>query len=123
MLDMRSQSVNVNRLALLVALKENRQQHQKIYLAAIADFKNEKLQALRVAMAEVEKDEHPEKSNLTVSVPKPVSYLKDYDQVIDMMEMSVDENINLDSASFQAYVKDNWSWKGSFVTMNAKYIS
>lgn len=124
MLSTRNKSVNVNRLKLLEALRINRAAHEKIFNLAFADFKSEKIRILEDALLKAQKEsvEDSAKSNLCFNLTKPVNYLSQYDEVIEMMEMSVDENINLDSDSFQAYFKDNWAWKSSFAGSNAKYL-
>jgi len=40
-----------------------------------------------------------------------------------MMEMSVDENINLDSQSFKAFVKNEWAWSYNFAKTTTLYKS
>jgi hypothetical protein len=60
---------------------------------------------------------------IKVDFSHPQSYASQYQQVIDMLEYSVDETINLDSQAFRAYVKDEWAWKGSFELTNSTYAS
>lgn len=61
-------------------------------------------------------------NSLIVSEVLPTSHLDEYDEVIAMMEMSVDETISLDSSAFQQYVLDNWTWKKNFIGSVTKYL-
>lgn len=118
-----SQSVNVKRVELLNILKKNREQHKLDYKEAVEGYRGAKIKILEEALDKVKKEEKPEKTSLSVSLNKPVNYVSDYTQIIDMLEMSVDEIIKLDSDSFQAYIKDNWSWKRSFMLSNSSYMA
>lgn len=117
------QSVNVKRSELLEILKKNREQHKLDYKEAVEGYRGAKIKALEEALEKVKTEENPEKTSLNVSLNKPVNYVSEYTQIIDMLEMSVDEIINLDSDSFQAYIKDNWSWKRSFMLSNSSYMA
>ena len=117
------QSVNVKRSELLEILKKNREQHKLDYAEAVEGYRGAKIKALEDALEKVKTEEKPEKTSLNVSLNKPITYVSEYTEVIDMLEMSVDEIINLDSDSFQAYIKDNWSWKRSFMASNSTYMA
>lgn len=117
------QSVNVKRSELLEVLKKNREQHKLDYKEAVEGYRGAKIKALEDALEKVKTEEKPEKISLNVSLNRPVNYINEYNQVIDMLEMSVDEFIKLDTDSFQAYIKDNWSWKRSFMSSNATYMA
>lgn len=117
------QSVNVKRSELLEILRKNRDQHKLDYKEAVDGYRGAKIKALEDALEKVKSEEKPEKTSLNVSLNRPINYISEYTQIIDMLEMSVDEVIKLDSDSFQAYIKDNWSWKRSFMASNASYMS
>jgi len=51
----------------------------------------------------------------------PRSHLDDYDRVIEMLQWSRDEYIELTQQEFDQYIRDEWHWKREFVTSNAKY--
>ncbi len=48
----------------------------------------------------------------------PTEYLEDYDRAISMLEFSVADKVNLSVKEFDAYVRNNWSWKTQFATTN-----
>src|SRR6185295_867061 len=52
----------------------------------------------------------------------PQSHEKAYDQIIRMMEMSVDEEITLTCSQFACFVMDDWDWKEQWSASNATYL-
>lgn len=53
----------------------------------------------------------------------PENHLEDYSRVIDMLNFSVADKVSLSSADFDAYVRNNWSWRSSFLNTNATYAN
>lgn len=52
---------------------------------------------------------------------KPVSYVKDYDKLIELIEHHVDGIIELEEFEFNQIVKDEFSWKSGFLAMTNTY--
>lgn len=118
MISLHSQSVNVNRAELLKVLIANRDQHVKEFNEAIAGYQQAMLDVLAKAVKDVKKGLITE---LNIRLPKPSSHEEDYSQVIEMLEVSVDEVINLSSDAFQAYYKDKWGWSAGFKALASTY--
>lgn len=55
-------------------------------------------------------------SKLRINISFPDNHAKDYQNVIDVLERSVDATVNLDTNAFQAYYKNDWSWSNNFKT-------
>jgi hypothetical protein len=53
----------------------------------------------------------------------PDDHTSDYNRVIAMLGMSVDENIELTQQEFQNYVQDDWDWKERWAASNMKYTN
>lgn len=121
-LSLRSQSVNVPREKLLKALRENLAKHNKAYIQAVVDYRKALQADLTEALVKAN-DPKSQLAKIKVEFNHPVSYVSQYQQVIDMLEFSVDETINLESDAFRAYVKDEWSWKSGFELANSIYAS
>lgn len=119
MITLNSQSVNVDRIRLLETLKKNREAHIKEYNEAMAAYKPAMLAALN---QEIENVNSGKTKELRLSLPLPCSHENSYTNVIDMLEYSVDETINLSSDAFKAYVKDEWNWSGSFKGLVSSYV-
>jgi hypothetical protein len=54
-------------------------------------------------------------------LPEPEDHTDDYDRVLAMAEMSVDEEIELNADDFAMYVMDQWHWKQSFTETTSYY--
>ena len=113
-----SQTVNVSRQRLLEVLAANKVQHIIDYNDAVAGFKDEMIRVLKEQLA---KAESGELTKLQLILPQPESHEREYQEAIDMLEFSVDENIQLDSDLFRAYCKNEWSWSNSFNTLVGNY--
>jgi len=57
----------------------------------------------------------------SVTLTEPRNHVKDYDRVITMLEMSVDETITIDAQAFDRYVMDNWDWSRFALATNTAY--
>ncbi|BCG50216.1 hypothetical protein [Ralstonia phage RP13] len=120
MLNMRQKSVNVDRLELITVLKKNRELHKQQYEEAVNDYRQAIYLSLQQALEDVKICSNEELLKLRVQFNVPVSHLHDYDEVIEIMEVSVDKFIQIDNESFRAYYKNEWAWSESF---NATYLS
>lgn len=121
MMNIRNRSVNVNRLDLLKALNANLEIHRREYAQALIDFKTRLAEDLQAAIAKVEASEPAALKDFNIQVSFPDNHERDFVEVIEMLEMSVDTNINLDSDSFRAYVKNEWAWTSHFQTLAESY--
>jgi beta-xylosidase len=124
MMNIRQRSVNVNRLELLAKLRANLETHKAEYAEALAEYQQRLLDDLKLAAKKVAKVTDPnELKNFRFSVPFPQNHEADYAEVIEMLEMSVDETINLDSESFKAYIKNEWHWQTQFTAAKMAYVT
>lgn len=126
---------------LLAAVRENRDKHKREYEEALAGYRDEaitqfgqQVDSLRKTMekyaAEAKKWEGyrdagqidcDPSEGIHVPLQKPQQYLKDYDRVIRMLEMSHEDEITLDHQEFSQYVQDDWKWKEQFSNTTALY--
>lgn len=119
-LSLHAQSVNVSREKLLATLKENLKKHKIEYEQAVIDYRKALQADLTAALVKVN-DPFSSLDKIKVDFSHPQSYADQYQQVIDMLEWSTDDVINLDSQAFRAYIKDEWSWKSSFQMLSSTY--
>jgi hypothetical protein len=123
MMNIRQRSVNVKRDELLKALRSNLIKHKEDYTQALIDFKLRLLEDLQAGVEKVTASEPKALAKFNVEVRFPQNHEKDFLEVIEMLEMSVDENINLDAESFRAYFKNEWSWSAGFHSLTESYKS
>lgn len=127
-------TVKVKKGELLEKVEANLVSHVKEYEEAVEGYKEEATKLVRDRKKEVNKelDKLVERIsagsfdlclpvNLAFPLKTPTSHAKDYKQVIEMLKMSVEEEINLSSDEFACYVMDDWNWKQDFVTTNMAY--
>lgn len=111
MLNMRQQHVNVDRLQLIAALQAGLETHKVEYAEATKDYEKAVVKFLEEA---TERAKRRNFTDLVLRLQKPENHVKDYTNVIELLEVSVDETIQLDSEAFRAYYKGEWNWKASF---------
>jgi hypothetical protein len=76
---------------------------------------------LKTSVKKVNASEPAQLARFNIQVVFPQNHEKDFLEVIEMLEMSVDENINLDAESFRAYIKNEWSWTNGFRQLTESY--
>jgi len=114
------QQIKIPSETLLEKLKENRHKHETDYLKAVEGFQEDLLQTLSALLkkAKTKVEDVP----LFIPLEKPVSYLKEYDKVIQMLELTEETHVVLSSIEFSHFVLDDWHWKQQFAISTAKYL-
>lgn len=124
MMHLHQKSVKVTKHALLTSLRNNQEQHAKDYEEAIEDYRlvlsNALSEAAKTAQIGPENKVKDITKNLYELKP-PQDHRDDYTNVIEMLEYSVDNTIELDEQSFKAYVKNEWSWTATFTASGSFY--
>lgn len=112
------ETVNINKAELLAKITENRELHAAVYREALEGWKAATLQLLNYQVSELQDGRVPKLGGWDLI---PTDHTADYDQVITMLEMSVDDIIELDEEQFAQYVMDRWDWKRSWIANSAKF--
>jgi hypothetical protein len=133
---MMNQSTTISRDIMLETLKKNRIKHAEELSLAMEQYKltlKEKLVDLKEVLNSGELNAHDCHHDIQsallehfIDVSKPQDNLKEYDNVIMMVEMNPEENITISFDQFKMWVKDEWSWKRNFgqtMTSNAGYLA
>lgn len=130
--------ITVNKVELLKKLEENRVKHIENYkqavveyksacLADLEDKKNVVVKALDSLKKKIEASNKPVNmnvdENLYFDLQPPVSHEKEYDEIIEVFRMEVNDNVELDSIEFHQYVSDNWEWKNELENQRTFYAS
>jgi hypothetical protein len=110
--------VTVKRDDLVAKLKTNRDGHRAIFEEALTGYKDKVVAELERHLQEVRAGKV---RVIAVSLPEPSDHTRDYDRIISMCEMSVDEELELTQDEFASYVMDDWQWKRQFLSSNAGY--
>lgn len=104
---------------LLEVIKENRNNHRKVFEVALGNYQKKVIETLEMRLESAKKGERIRHS---IGIQEPMDQTKEYDQIIKMLEMTVEEVIELDRAEFCQYILDQWDWKHQFVASSMPYI-
>ena len=130
----------VNKTQLLETLQKNLEKHKNDVKDGWEEYKRlvkldikEKKKLLTKSLNDLEsKFEDDPKTKLNVFVnpnplyfdlTPPVSYIKEYEEVIEGFKWEVEEVIELDSKEFARYVRDDWDWKDNIEVQKRLYES
>jgi hypothetical protein len=114
------QTVRVKRISLLEKLQSNRKNHRDIFLKAHAGYRKTVIQELDKMLADARDGKSIRRA---LNLPEPEDHTADYDLVITMLEMSVEEEIQMLSHEFNMYVMDNWAWKPMATATHIQYLT
>lgn len=113
-------NVKVKRDELLTRVKTNRDAHRDEFLKAQEGYRERVIEELDRMLAEARTGGRVRRA---VQLVEPQDHTSDYDRVIDMLEMSQDEIIEIDATSFQQFVRDEWTWAAQAKLINSTYSS
>lgn len=120
MLNLRNQTVNVNREALITALYTGLQVHQTQLTELKADYKKAVVKFMSAAARRARKGDF---RDLVLRLQAPQDHSQEYIDAIEMLEVSVDENVQLDKETYKAYYRNEWSWSSNLEASSALYKS
>jgi hypothetical protein len=111
------------RVDLLERLTANRENHINTYNESKEGYRLIVQRELAEALATMEGDsEHTLNFWVDLDSP-PVCYSKDYDNAIEMLSMSVQDEVELDSNQFKKLVQDQWDWSDAFYTSASQNVA
>ena len=114
------QTVKVERSKLLEILRENKTKYTELYNKAVEGYWKE---AEDVLKAQLDKLAKKEKVDASLDFPYPIDYSEQFDTVIQMVELSISEEITLTHAEFLQYVRNKWNWLENFSVSNSRYLT
>lgn len=120
--------VTVRVAELIEKIAANRSKHIAEYKEACADYKQDALEEvekavsrLRDAIEGLQDGEMMRLAGVSFSLPYPENHEEDYDQAITMLQMSVDDQIEIEAEEFAQYAMDRWDWRGRFDAIRMSY--
>lgn len=99
-------------------LKDNRSNHLSEYKKAYSGYLISTVEELESLLFRAKNGDIQSR----ISFDEPKSHEDDYDTAIEMLEMSVDDELYITKEQFKCFVQDKWSWKGQFDLTNIKYL-
>jgi hypothetical protein len=113
-------AVKVKREDLLTKVRANREAHRELFLKAQEGYRKLVIEELDRMLADAKAGRRISRS---INLAEPVDHTYEYDRVIMMLEMSVDDTIMLDSQDFHRYVMDSWDWSRFALSTNSAYAA
>jgi len=124
-------SMSFSKATVVETLKKNREEHETIYNEAVEGYRKAFVEAVRETegiladkLGELDKTKLPSpslKKHPLQSLKVPKNQLKEYDTVLEMLELTSDDTIVLDQDQYNCYMKDNWYWMNEFLLNNSAY--
>ena len=112
------QEVKVKRAELLTRIRANMESHRDLFLKAQEGYRARVIEELDRMLQEAKGGKPIRRA---VSLAEPQDHTTDYARVVDMLEMSQDDVIEIDAVSFAQYVRDEWAWKRHADHVNTTY--
>jgi len=103
---------------LLDVLKTNRGQHRATFEKALEGYRKQAVAELESMLQEARAGKRIRRA---VELVEPIDQTEEYDQVIGMLEMCVDETVTLSQKQYKSYVLDQWDWAAHVGLTNARY--
>lgn len=113
------ETVNINKEELLAKVQENRELHAEVYTEALQGWRDARRDWFTEGARIVQDGGTP--PSLAFTEVRPENHTSDYDQIITMLEMSVDDVIELEEHQFAQYVMDRWNWKRAWIQNSSKF--
>jgi hypothetical protein len=112
-------SVKVQKDELQKRVKENRDSHRSVYEQALDGYHKAVVEWLEV---QLDRAKAGKAFDLYFNQPMPEDHTADYDNVLDMLDMSTEDEIELSNQEFRQYVRDEWGWKHAFTETASNYL-
>ncbi len=112
------EKVRLDRQRLLETIKENRDNHRRLFEEAMEGYRKKSIQLLEEHIQRI-KDNAPEQ--VFINLPMPEDHTDDYETVIAMLEWTEDAYVLLTQQEFKRYVLDEWGWQQDFAESYALY--
>lgn len=104
---------------LLKILKANRNKHAEEFVIANTEFRKEAIGEMNANLIKAKE------GGIIVrhlGCERPQSHTEEYDNVIGMLELTLDTKIDITFGDYKQYVKDEWSWSKQWEIANSKYL-
>lgn len=101
-------------------LNENMVEHRETYEKAIEIYREKIIADLNNKLDRVKAGQFIE---TVIRLPLPEEHTDDFKRAIDMLNYDVNGNIELDEATYEQYVNNEWSWNRAFLANTAGYAN
>lgn len=113
-------SVKVSKSSLRNTIQINRDAHRAEFEQALEGYRIACITALERNLAALKTGKA---ERVFINEQLPEDHTSDYDRVLKMLAMSVEQDVVLSSENFDQYVLNNWHWRHVWVASNTKYLN
>lgn len=103
--------ITVDKNKLLSVLQENCATHRNKFEEALEGYRRTVIRGLTKAIQEAK---NGKRIRTHFQFTEPFDQTADYNRVIGMLKMSVDDSVTLDEQQYNEYVLDIWAWTNRF---------
>lgn len=111
-------TVTVDRDDFLAKVQENRNNHRAVFEEALEGYRSRMIHELERRLRDMRRGRRIDQY---IGLPEPEDHTDDYDRILAMAAMSVDDTVTLTEDEFAQYVMDQWRWKQSFTDTAMAY--
>lgn len=112
-------TVTVDRAEFLARVRENRDNHRQVFEYALEGYRDRLTVELERRIRDLKRGRHIDQY---IGLPEPEDHTDDYERILAMAEMSIDDTLELTEDEFAMYVMDQWRWKQSFTDSTKRYV-
>lgn len=112
-------TVTVNRDDFITRVQVNRDNHRTVFEKALEGYQSRLVAELNRRLRDLKRGRHIDQY---IGLPEPEDHTDDYNRILTMAEMSIDETFHLTEEEFAMYVMDQWRWKQSFTESTHRYL-
>jgi hypothetical protein len=113
-------SIKANKADLIAQIQKNRDAHREVFLKAHKAYGEALDKALEARLSAHRRGEH---ITLYFDLPEPEDHTKDYDVVLGMLNLSVDDQLVITDDQYRQFMLDDWGWKQVFEGTVSRYTS
>jgi hypothetical protein len=114
------EKIQVKKETVLEILRKNKETHRTEFEEAMTGWIEEAKKKLTGLLYQLNSNKASE-VKFEVYLPKPVSYEKEYEKAIKMVEFEIRDTIEISNSDFERYFLDEWAWKESFLSNTRLY--
>ena len=112
--------VTVRKAELLRIVTANRDKHRSTYEQAFEKFKDAMRKKLELHLSDLGRGRIPP---ITLKIEVPEDHTDDYDQVLGMLTLEVNDNVTLSWEEYRNYVDDEWDWSRRWAANTSSYVN
>ena len=111
-------SVKVDRALFIEKVEANRNAHRSLYEEAMKGYQKFLVAELQ---DRVEEAMAGKKVDRYIRIEEPEDHTADYDRILAMAEMSMEDVLEISQQEFGWYILDQWAWKDQFIATSSTY--